>query len=772
MAGGGTEVARAFVTIIPKSDGTSDSVVRSIVDPLARGGNDAGAKASQGFAGAMGAGLAKTGKMLGAIGLAAGVASFGKESVQAGMQFDASMAQVAATMGTTVDQIGDLREFAQQMGATTKFSASQSADALNYMALAGYDAQTSMAMLPNVLNLAAAGNMDLAQASDMVTDTQSALGLSLDETTALVDKMAAASSTTNTSVSQLGDALLTVGGTAKNLSGGTTEAAQALGLLADNGIKGSEGGTALRNVLLGLSSDKFEKTFGAMGVAAYDAEGNMRSLKDIFGDMNTAMADMTVEEKTEALSSAFNKVDLKSLNALLGTNAERWDEVSEKIDGSAGAAQKMADTQLDNLSGDVTTFQSALEGLQIKISDAITPALRGFTQLGTSALGGLTEAMGWVNEQLSAFGDALTSTIDFEGFKAAFDAVGQAISNAFGGTATVNVTSFGQMVGNVINGLVPVIQGAAPIIGGVASVVSAAVTYLSERINMLVAFVQQFVIPIATDVFNAVAPVMSQLASAVGDALSTVSGLFSEACTAVFGDAQANFPAMAATVRGAMSTVKAVVGPVLSTVRSVVSSVFNGVKSVASAVWPVVSGVVKTAAGAIKSAINGIKSVVGGVKSTFNSIKSAMTDPINKAKDTVKGVIDKIKGFFPLNIGKIFSNLQIPHISVNGGSPPFGIGGKGSLPSFNVNWHAKGAIFTKPTILGGTVGVGEAGPEAIMPIDRLPELLGMDDGQSDGRPNVYVGDISVSPSSALYDLLMELGETMVEDRRRGGKAVA
>ena len=133
-----------------------------------------------------------------------------------------------------------LRSFAMEMGATTAFSATEASNALNYMALAGYDAETSMAMLPNVLNLAAAGGIDLASASDMVTDAQSALGLTLDETSVMVDQMAMAASKSNTSVAQLGEAFLTVGGTAKNLAGGTTELSTMLGVLADNGIKGSE----------------------------------------------------------------------------------------------------------------------------------------------------------------------------------------------------------------------------------------------------------------------------------------------------------------------------------------------------------------------------------------------------------------------------------------------------------------------------------------------------------------------------------------------------
>ena len=177
---------------------------------------------------------------------------FLKESVSAGADFDKSMSQVAATMGKSVAEVDGLRAFAIEMGNSTAFSATESADALNYMALAGYDAETSMKMLPNVLNLASAGGISLADASDMVTDSQSALGLSLDETSELVDKMAAASANSNTSVAQLGEAILTGGGTAKKLQGGTTELGVILGILEDNGNTGAEGGTALRNMLNSL----------------------------------------------------------------------------------------------------------------------------------------------------------------------------------------------------------------------------------------------------------------------------------------------------------------------------------------------------------------------------------------------------------------------------------------------------------------------------------------------------------------------------------------
>lgn len=355
------------------------------------------------------------------------ITGFASSSVKTGMAFDKSMSQVAATLGKTVDEVQDLREFAQKMGSETAFSASQSADALNYMALAGYDAEKSMKMLPNVLNLAAAGTMDLARASDMVTDTQTAFGMSIERTTQMVDEMAKAASTGNTSVSQLGDAFLVVGGLAQELNGGivslsdgTTASVDgiqeleiALTGMANAGIKGSEAGTHMRNMLLKLSSPSAEgaKQLEAMGVSVFNAEGKMRSLADIFGDLNVKLSGMTQQEKIQAISDLFNARDIASAEALLNAVSQDWDKIGESILNADGAAKQMAETQLDNLAGDVTIFNSALEGIQIALSDKLTPTLRKFVQFGTSGL------------------SKLTTAFKEKGLKGAMDVVGETISD-------------------------------------------------------------------------------------------------------------------------------------------------------------------------------------------------------------------------------------------------------------------------------------------------------------------------------------------------------
>lgn len=326
-----------------------------------------------------------------------------KTSVGVGMSFQSSMSQVAATMGVGVDQIQSLTDKAKEMGSTTAFTATQAADALNYLALAGYDANKAAEVLPSVLNLAAAGGMDLAYASDLVTDAMASLNLEASK--ANVDefgnKLAKAASKANANVSQLGEAILTVGGTAANLKGGTTELTTALGLLANVGIKGAEGGTHLRNIILSLQSptDDATKLMEQLGLQVYDAQGNMRGLDDILTDLNGSLAGLTQGQKDSVINALFNKTDLAAVNGLLAAQGEQWESLAQQIDaageaaGDSGAMAQMAETQLDNLQGSVTIMQSALEGLQLGIYDYLEPSLNDAAKWGSECFSTLTKAL-------------------------------------------------------------------------------------------------------------------------------------------------------------------------------------------------------------------------------------------------------------------------------------------------------------------------------------------------------------------------------------------
>ena len=330
--------------------------------------------------------------------LANGIKELAKGAISVGMDFESGMSQVAATMGMTTQEIAGgseaytkLENAAKEAGNTTQFSATQAAEALNYMALAGYDADKAVETLPTVLNLAAAGGMDLATASDMVTDSMSALGDKAGTTESFVDKMAKTSQKSNTSVQQLGEALLSVGGTAKSLAGGVTEANTVLGIFADSGTKGAEGGTALRNVILSLTAptDTAKKKMQELGLKVFDANGNMRPLNETFQDLNGILGNMTQGEQTEVLNTIFNKVDLKSVNALLANSGERFNELSGYIENSTGAAEQMAATMNDNLQGKITILKSGLEGLGIAAYEKFETPLKNAVTNITNVIGDL-----------------------------------------------------------------------------------------------------------------------------------------------------------------------------------------------------------------------------------------------------------------------------------------------------------------------------------------------------------------------------------------------
>lgn len=356
-------------------------------------------------------------------GVVATVGGLGGAAATVGMSFEKSMSQVAATMGITASEIANgsesfemLKQAAKDAGATTKFSASQSAEALNYLALCGYDAEKAVATLPTVLNLAAAGGMELGEASDMVTDSMSALGDKAGTVESFVDKLAKTSQKSNTSVAQLGQGILTVGGTAKVLSGGIDEMNTVLGILADNGIKGAEGGTALRNMILSLTAptDTAAEAIESLGLKVLDANGNMRPMNDIFNDLNGTLSTMTQGEQTQVLNKIFNKVDLKSVNALLANSGERFDELSGYIANCDGAAANMAETMNDNLQGKITVLGSSLEGLGIQIYERLEGPLKTAADTAIESLGNIANSLsngglgGSIDKLADAFGNMIT----------------------------------------------------------------------------------------------------------------------------------------------------------------------------------------------------------------------------------------------------------------------------------------------------------------------------------------------------------------------------
>jgi len=413
-------------------------------------------------------------------GAGSALAGLGTYAVKAGSEFESSMSQVAATMGMTTEEIHNgseayetLATAAKNAGATTKFTATQAAEALNYLALAGYDAANSARVLPSVLNLAAAGGLELAYASDLATDAMAALGIeaSADNLTQFGDQMAMASSKANYSVAQLGEAILTVGGTAKNLAGGTVELNTALGVLANRGIKGAEGGTALRNMILSLSAptDTAAATLKSLGVSAFDAEGNLRPLNETFKDLDAAMQNLTGEEKTNALNDIFNKVDLKSAEAMLAGCGEEFDNLAEAIANSDGAMQNMADVQMDNLKGQITLLQSAVEGLGVTFYENVNGKIKD----------AVSATAGYVSELNAVMNAAFADTENEENVKQVTKALTE-----LGYSAEEAQAMVGTGMGGVVSSLGGILAQA------MADIANAAPAMLDAGVQLIASFLQ------------------------------------------------------------------------------------------------------------------------------------------------------------------------------------------------------------------------------------------------------------------------------------------
>ena len=301
------------------------------------------------------------------------------EVVEVGSNFEKSMSNVAALSGATEEDLKLLSDTAKEFGSTTQFSASEAADALSYMALAGWDAQTSCSALGGVLDLAASSpGMDLASASDMVTDYMSAFSMEAEESAYFADLLSYAQSNANTTAEGLGEAFKNCAAN-MNAAGQDVETTTALlSSMANQGLKGSEAGTALTAVMRDMTS-KMEDGSIAIGettVAVQDSEGNFRDLTDILKDVEDAVDGMGDAEKSSALMATFTSDSIKGLNLILNEGVDSAASFEEALRQSDGTAKEMAKTMNDNLSGDITALNSKLEGIKITVYESMAPALR------------------------------------------------------------------------------------------------------------------------------------------------------------------------------------------------------------------------------------------------------------------------------------------------------------------------------------------------------------------------------------------------------------
>lgn len=325
-----------------------------------------------------------------------GLKSLTTGAISAGTNFESAMSSVASISGATGNDLKELTSKAKQMGATTQFSATEAANAMEYMAMAGWKTKDMVSGIGGIMNLAAASGSDLARTSDIVTDALTAFGKSASDSGTFADVMAAASSNANTNVEMMGETFKYVGAAAGAMGYSIQDIALATGLMANSGIKGSEAGTALRSVITRMAKPTKESSTAMkkLGLSMTDSKGRMKSFGTIMKDMRKGMKGMTEDQKASYAAMLGGQEAMSGVLAIANASEKDFNKLSKAIDNSKNAAQNMAKVKLDNLKGDVTILQSSMEGLGITIFDQVGGNLRGL--VGTA-----TDVVGKINEKLS-----------------------------------------------------------------------------------------------------------------------------------------------------------------------------------------------------------------------------------------------------------------------------------------------------------------------------------------------------------------------------------
>ena len=329
------------------------------------------------------------------------------DTINTQKDFEAAMSQVQAVSGADSDELEQLTKKAEEMGATTKFTATDSAEAFNYMAMAGWKTEDMLDGISGIMQLAAAANEDLGTTSDIVTDALTAFGLKASDAGMFSDVLAAASSNANTNVSMMGETFKFAASMAGSLGYSVQDVALMTGLMANSGIKASMAGTALNSIMTRLSTNTHHArdTLEELGIKFFDAQGNARPLVDVMEELRDATANMNDEQKTSVANAIAGTNSQKGLLAILNASETDYNKLANAIDNAAGASERMADTQLDNLSGSITLLQSAVDGVKISFGSRLNHYVRDVAD-------GLTAAMPDVEAALNDFMDFVDRKYD------------------------------------------------------------------------------------------------------------------------------------------------------------------------------------------------------------------------------------------------------------------------------------------------------------------------------------------------------------------------
>ena len=537
------------------------------------------------------------------------------------------MSKVAAVSGATGDDLQALRDKAREMGEKTKFSASEAAEAMNYMAMAGWKTEDMLSGIDGVMNLAAASGEDLGTTSDIVTDALTAFGLTAKDSGHFADILAAASSNANTNVSMMGETFKYAAPVAGALGFSAEDTAEAIGLMANAGIKSTQAGTSLRSIMSSMTGpiDLVGQNLGQVTIETMNADGSMRSLSDILTDCRGAFSQMTEAEQANAAETLVGKNAMSGFLALMNAAPADIDKLSGAISNCDGASEKMANTMQDNLAGQLTILKSQLEELAISFGEMMMPTIRNI----------VSAVQGFVDKLNALPGPVKQVILNIGLFVAAAGPVLIVIGKILGAVGTI-MTVVPKIVG-ALSGIktafaaLNAVMLANPIgiiIAAIAALVAAFIYLWNTNEDF-----RNFWINLWEEIKQAVTAAGQAIASFLSSCWEGIKNIASSAWEGIRTVITTVITAIQTLVTTAWNAIKAAITIVLNAIKTVVTTAWNSIKAVITTVLTAIRTVVTTVWNAIKTAImtvvNTIKSVI---TSGFNAAKNAVTTAVNAIK--------------------------------------------------------------------------------------------------------------------------------------------
>lgn len=721
---------------------------------------------------ALGEGITDLGRSM-TLGLTVPIVAAGGAATSVAAGFDDAMSQVQGALGGASEDMDGLRDLALQLGADTVFSATESAQAMVELAKGGLtEAQIKGGALAASMDLAAAGQLNLADAAATTVQMMGSFGLGAGDATRIANALAGAANASSADVSDLTQAMSQCSAQASLAGWSLEDTAAALALFADHGVKGSDAGTSLKTMLqrLAAPTDQAAEAIAAYGLNIRDSNGKMKDISGIADELTGKLGGLSDAERDAALQTIFGSDASRAAAILMQSGSEGLAKYIEATN-DATAAETMASAQKGELSWALENMGGAVESASIAFGTALAPAITAVAgvignvaeafaslpagvQTGIAVVLALVAALGpllmvigsvvaalpAISEGFAVLGGALAIPLaPAAAVVAAIAAVAAAIyaawttSETFRAAVMAGVDAISSKVQEICAFLAPYVQA---FLDQIVSTVQVAMDTLGPIIGAVLTVIVSTVVPILTSIMDTVAQVLAVILATVTNVMAAVSTVIQGAWTLIQGIFQTVLGVILAVTTGDFTMLQQGVTSIMQGTMAAINGVMQGILSIVSGAWNAVKAVFISVCNAVSGAIRG----------AFNGIKSVIDSTMNGAKSTVSGALSAISGFFA-GLHLQFPHINLPHFSISGDFslvPP-------SVPSISVSWYRTGAIAMGASV----VGIGEAGPEAVVPLSGREmdpyadavarRLAARGAGAGTGGTTVYnIGDVTLN----------------------------